>query len=630
MSMWRNADARLRAVLGGLAFFTLLSGAGLAYASFGGLGRDRQVALLFIYVTIVVALQVFVGNSGVFSLGHIGIAGIAAYTAVILAADPVVKDISIPDAPGGLAAVQLHPVLAITAGVLVATLVAAVVGAAVVRLNGLAALIVTLAFLVVVNNVLTNWKSVTGGAEAFYGFPNITSMSASISAALVAFLVALWFRESAAGVRLQAAREDEVAAGATGVDVARSRFVAWVLSSALVSVGGALLAFFVGATNPREYFLHLTFLTLAMLVLGGMHSVMGAAIGAAVIFATTEFTRYLGDGPVLFGVQFPRLFGLSTLFLGAVILGVMLARPTGLVGNLEFHQVIERFRRRRGHPSPTGAVASNAPAVRSPRREATLSVRGVGKSFKGLRALDDVSLDVRGGEIVGLIGPNGAGKTTLINVITALVPATDGEVVLNDEPLTGLRPAEVAAHGVARTFQNIRLFGELTVRQNLEVAASKGGDGHREAAPTVPALLTAFGLDDVSERKAGTLAYGQQRQVEMARAAALAPHILLLDEPAAGMNNAETEVLLHRVRDLRDRLGCGVIVVDHDLHFILNLCDRIYVLNGGRMIAAGSPREIQRHPAVIAAYLGERGTNRPGLRRGASDARAPQTRPAVS
>lgn len=602
-----------RAVGGVASLYVVLAGLAVLYASFGGGGRDRQVALLFIYITIVVALQTFVGNSGVFSLGHIGIGGIGAYTAAILAALPTVKDIAIPNAPLGLAGVQLPMLAAVALGVLVATAVAAVVGLPIARLNGLAALIVTLAFLVIVNTTLTNWTSMTGGAEAFYGFPTIDGFVWPMAAAFLAMVVAALYRRSTAGIRLQASREDELAAEAAGVAVARARYTAWLLSGALVALGGILLAFFVGATNPNEYFLHLTLLTIAMLVLGGMRSVMGAALGAVVILIGTEVTRFLGDGPVVVGVQLPKLFGLSTLFLGGVILVTMLLRPEGLVGDTEAEdliaRILRRFRRRQETPA-TAAVSIAGEA--DDRQRPSLQVRNVSMFFSGLHALQDVDLDVAPGEIVGLIGPNGAGKTTLLNTISGVLQPTAGEIRLGDRALVARGPTRVARMGVARTFQNIRLFKDLGVRENVEVAAATAARYRRDVpGPSVPELLNGLGLHGDAVRRASTLSYGAQREVEMARAAALAPDLLLLDEPAAGMNTAETQELLGRVRSLRDRLGCAVIVVDHDLHFIMALCDRVYVLNSGMLIASGEPAHVQRDPAVIAAYLGNRAQSHP-------------------
>lgn len=453
--------SRLGAVAGGWLLVGLLVGLSLAYTATGGGARERQVTLMFVYVVIVVGLQIFVGNSGVFSLGHVAIAGVGAYAVAILSAAPLLKEITIPDAPFGLGGVELPLAVAVPAAVAIATVFALLAGLPITRLSGLAAIIVTLALLVVVRTVLTNWDALTGGAEAFYGYPTLDSMWWPIGAALLAVTVALLFRQSRLGLRLQASREDDLAAAAMGVDIVRSRLAAWVLSGAVVALGGALFSIFLGAITPQEFFIHLTLLTLAMLVLGGMASVAGAVLGTAVVYIGSEVTRKIGDGPTWVGVELPQLFGLSTLFLGAVILVVMIWRPEGLIGDRELHHLLAPLVARGRRRVAPAAVAPGRDERR--RRGSELRVRDVRKVFAGLAAVDGVSIEVLPGEIVGLIGPNGAGKTTLLNVITGVVPPTSGSIELAGGELAGLPPSRIAHRGVARTFQNIRLFRALSV-----------------------------------------------------------------------------------------------------------------------------------------------------------------------
>jgi ABC-type branched-subunit amino acid transport system ATPase component len=229
-----------------------------------------------------------------------------------------------------------------------------------------------------------------------------------------------------------------------------------------------------------------------------------------------------------------------------------------------------------------------------------LSLSGVVKQFRGLRALDGVSLEVREGEIVGLIGPNGSGKTTLLNVASGVMRPTEGVVVVDGVDATGQKPHVLARRGVGRTFQQIRLFSEMTVRENVEV----GAVAKQRTTEKVPALLERLGLTDVADRPAATLAYGQQRRVEIARALAGEPRFLLLDEPAAGMNETESDDLLKTIRAARDEEGCAVLIVDHDLRLIMRLCERIHVLGEGRTLCEGTPEVVRRDPLVIEAYLG--------------------------
>ncbi len=230
----------------------------------------------------------------------------------------------------------------------------------------------------------------------------------------------------------------------------------------------------------------------------------------------------------------------------------------------------------------------------------TLEVEDAAKHFRGLRALDGVSLRVREGEILGLIGPNGSGKTTLLNLASGVLRPTEGRISVAGVDATGHKPHEFAHLGVGRTFQQIRLFSEMTVAENVEVGAvSRGHDPE-----SVPELLERLGLTENADRLAVTLAYGQQRRAEIARALAGKPRFLLLDEPAAGMNEAESDSLLETIRAIRDDEGCAVLIVDHDLRLIMRLCERIHVLAEGRTISEGTAEEVRRDPAVIEAYLG--------------------------
>jgi branched-chain amino acid transport system ATP-binding protein len=236
--------------------------------------------------------------------------------------------------------------------------------------------------------------------------------------------------------------------------------------------------------------------------------------------------------------------------------------------------------------------------------ESSLSAIDVSVEFAGLKALAGVSLSLKRGEIVGLIGPNGSGKTTLINAITGQVRLAGGRVTSGEEVISGLAPRQVALKGISRSFQIVRLFNNMTVVENIEAAALARGDSLRAARSKAEALLAEFGLAPKADELGAALSYGDKRRVEVARALAADPRFLLLDEPAAGMNETETDTLLHTLAALPQARGLGLLIIDHDMGLIMRLCQRLHVLASGRTIATGTAEEVRRDPAVIEAYLG--------------------------
>jgi branched-chain amino acid transport system ATP-binding protein len=252
------------------------------------------------------------------------------------------------------------------------------------------------------------------------------------------------------------------------------------------------------------------------------------------------------------------------------------------------------------------ALMSDIPAAASNHN--ALTIRGLSKHFVGLRALDGVSLSLKRGEILGLIGPNGSGKTTLINVVTGLLPATGGQVFVDGSEITNKKPYQIAHAGLARTFQTIRLFRELTVLENVEVAAVSFGLSRSQARKRALEALEEIGVDRWAGMRAGGLPYGLERRVEVARALATQPRFLFLDEPAAGLNEDESEELLQTLSSIPGRKDLGMLIVDHDMRLIMRLCQRLHVLNYGKTIGEGTPEDVRRIPAVVRAYLGKSAT----------------------
>lgn len=240
----------------------------------------------------------------------------------------------------------------------------------------------------------------------------------------------------------------------------------------------------------------------------------------------------------------------------------------------------------------------------SPSHE-SLIVNDVTKRFAGLAALQNVSMSLEKGEILGLIGPNGSGKTTLINVITGLLPSDGGQIMVGQIDITNKPSYQVAHTGISRTFQTIRLFRELTVLENVEVAALSVGFSRRQAHEEAVQALAELGISRWGDSWAGELPYGLERRVEVTRALAMKPKFLLLDEPAAGLNEEESNQLMEILRPIPEKKNLGMLIVEHDMRLIMRLCHRLHVLNYGKTIGEGSPDEVRKIPAVVQAYLGK-------------------------
>ncbi|WZB71662.1 branched-chain amino acid ABC transporter ATP-binding protein/permease [Achromobacter xylosoxidans] len=387
-------------------------------------------------------------------------------------------------------------------------------------------------------------------------------------------------------------------AAAFGVDVAAAKIRIFVLSTALAALAGGLYAFYMSFLSPTSFSIGASFNLLIMVVLGGCLHPLGPLLGVLAYTAIELGAQYLIAN--LLGIPGQ----METMLFGLILIVALLRWPNGLLTWVRLKP-----------PARPAAAGEAAPAPR-PVTGQRLSVDAVHKRFGGLQALKDVTLDIPPGRITGLIGPNGAGKSTLFNVMTAVLPASGGQVSLDGAALPA-RAHEVVRRGVARSFQHVQLVPELTVLDNVLIG------GHIQGKAGL--LSTALGLDRAEERRTGargarragagrpggrgvapaaSLTLGSQRLVEVARALMARPGVLLLDEPAAGLRGPEKAVLVQLMRKLRDEQGMAVLLVEHDMELVMGCVDYLFVLNYGALLAQGERQEVQRNPTVVAAYLG--------------------------
>ncbi|MCY4408111.1 MAG: branched-chain amino acid ABC transporter ATP-binding protein/permease [Rhodospirillaceae bacterium] len=558
---------------------------------------ERTLTVALINTVMVIGLYIFIGNSGVLAFGHMAFALIGAYAVAWFTMSPFKKSFAL-DLPTFLAENTLPLLPSAIISSLLAALVALVVGIPLMRLSGIAASIGTFAVLMIFYTLYSNWDSWTFGASTLVGVPIYVDYWVALAWAMVALMVATIYQKSRFGLALRASRENEAAARAVGINVPTQRLIAFVLSGFFMGLGGVLQAHYVGSIVVRGFWLGPTFIALAMLMIGGQRSLTGAVVGVMVVAVLQEVLRKI---EVLI-----QLYGLSQLVIAFLMLTILIVRPRGIAKGREI-------------PWPFASPAAMAAPTRSDRAPAApaivpaggdmeerLEAHDVSVNFEGLAAVDEVTVSMGRHEIFGLIGPNGAGKTTLVNVLTGFQKPTHGRVVLAGVDVTGMPPHRIGRRGLARTFQAVRLYPDMPVIENLEAAAVGTGLGRREASRRARAILEWMNFSDKAYDHADTLPYGDERRVGIGRALAMAPHFVLLDEPAAGMSDSECDDLMALISRIPQVFGCGVLLIEHNMRVIMGVCDRIHVIDSGRTIGEGTPQEIQANPAVIRAYLGSR------------------------
>jgi len=570
------------------------------------------VTMILCNLIVVLGLQVFIGNSGVYSFGQLGFASAGAYVAALLTLPAAFAALQTPGLPDPIASAQLGPLLSTLIAAAVCGLLAALVGLPLMRTSTLAIPISTFAFLIVVYNVLANWDAVSGGSSGLVSIPRTTSVESAGLWAAAAVVVALAFKWSARGYRLQATREDEVAARSLGISVMGERLVAFSLSGALCGLGGALAVHQSGVLNPATFYFAATVTTVTMLVLGGARSVFGAVLGAIAVASVNEVLRGVEDGAQFLGVlSISRTPGLTAIGVGLILLATMIALPNGLTGGHEAGEVtwldrlLGRGRpRNRAAKPPPGAASGAIETAKAEVRGGSLRAEGVSVAFGGLQVLRGVDLELPRGEALGLIGPNGAGKTTLVNVLSGFLAPDAGTVRLDGVGVAGRSPARLARAGLSRTFQAALPFPHLSGLESVAVGAMGVGVGRRDAFAVAADVLARLGMREKAVLPAGSLPPASQRLLGVARALATRPRYLLLDEPAAGLSEVEGEELVAILQGVLEDFGCGILLIEHEMSVVMSLCPRVQVIDDGLTLRIGSPAEIQADPIVVEAYLG--------------------------
>lgn len=559
-----------------------------------------------LYAILGLGMNIVVGSAGLLDLGYIAFYAIGAYTIAWFTAQAHLLPFwaVFPVALGGGA----------LSGILL--------GAPTLRLRPDYLAMVTMGFGEIVRITINNLDAITNGPRGITGIPrpdfglfkiaNANQLHFVVIgfAVLVAF-VAVRLADSRIGRGWTYTREDEVAAEATGVNTVRMKLLAFALGATFAGLAGSFFATKMLMVAPESFTWWESLNVLIIVALGGIGSIPGVIVGSAVVVALPEVLRSFSD--------------YRMLLLGVVLILMTLFRPKGIWPAAPYRVKAIPNLRGGGNGQPgaaelvPGFTFAPAPAaVAIAVSDVLLDANGVTMRFGGVLALSDVNVQIRRGEIVSLIGPNGAGKTTFLNVMAGVYAPTGGSIEFDGKPLRGLRPNAVATRGIARTFQNIRLFPELTVIENVaaglhcrstagavEAILHTNGERGEERAIWDQAhrILDFVGLAHRDTELAKNLPYGSQRRLEIARALATAPKLLVLDEPAAGMTPGEAAELVALIKSIRQS-GVTILLIEHHMDVVMSISDRVIVLNYGQIIAQGTPEEVQGDPAVIEAYLG--------------------------
>jgi branched-chain amino acid transport system permease protein len=636
---------------------TIILIAALAFPYLDGNEGDIDAAAnATAYAMLALGLNIVVGFAGLLDLGYAAFFAIGAYTYGALASYQIQPEWSsfwepfqwlglvkhIEEA-GGVGTVHLDVSfwLMLPVSGLVAAFFGLLFGVPTLRLKGDYLAIVTLGFGEIVPILARNTPYITNGAQGLngvtspklfgYNFGVMSTPYYYLGLALIVLLifVSARLKHSRIGRAWLAIREDEIAAEAMGVDRTKLKLLAFAIGAGFAGVTGTFYVAKLQTATPEMFMFPVSVMVLVMIVLGGIGSVAGVVVGALslqllqswLLQDLTLWIHALGDLTGIVFLQNLDLVQSIELIFGIILVAMMLYRRQGLIPERAAVAALT-YEQQNAMPSRNAIEAGLAPLHRrtiDPDKP-LLEIKGLAKSFGGIKAVNGIDLDVMPGSIVAIIGPNGSGKTTFFNLITGLTEPDGGRVLLAGEDVTGVKPHRIVEKGIARTFQNLRLFANMTLMENALVAAhtrtSTGAVGavlrlprvkREEAAARARALeiFRIFGnrLMPRLQHLAFSLSYANRRRLEIARALVSEPVLLLLDEPTAGMNPTETQELTDQIRHLRER-GVTILLIEHKLDVVNEIADKVIVLDHGEKIAEGTPRQVHSNKEVLRAYLG--------------------------